>query len=95
MKKREIQTMSKITKGKILERLSPMYNVTMELAKDGRVFIVKDDVKFGFIKDRNLYLMNEFGDFVQVVDDMNNPDQLLIEATKSFWHARAHQDEEA
>lgn len=87
--------MGKITKNKLLEQLSPMYNVIIEPAKGGKAFVVKDDVRFGFVKDKNLYLMNESGDFVQLIDSDDNPDQLLLEATKSFWHARSNQYEEA
>lgn len=87
--------MGRITKNKLLEQLSPMYNVIIEPAKCGKSYVVKDDVRFGFVKDKNLYLLNESGDFVQLMDNDNNPDQLLLEATKSFWHARSQKYEEA
>jgi hypothetical protein len=83
-------TMSKVTKNKILEQLSPMYNVILEQDKNGRTFIVKEGLKFGFIKDKNLYLINDSGEFVQQEKDrIASPDGLLFEATKSFWSARA------
>lgn len=82
--------MSKIVKNKILEQLSPMYNVVLEKGKNGKVFILKDAVKFGLIKDKNLYFINQSGDFVQMDSDMiNDSDSLLLEATKSFWYARS------
>ncbi len=82
--------MSKITKNKILEQLSPMYNVVLEKGKNGKIFIQKEAVKFGFIQDKDLYFVNHLGDFVQMDRDMiNNSDSLLLEATKSFWHARS------
>lgn len=84
----EVKLMNKVTKGQILEILSPMYNVILDVDRNGIVAVIKDDIKFAIIKDEAICLINQQGEFKKVAHDIvANTDHLLQEATKAFWCA--------
>ena len=48
--------MAKVITDKILETLAPMYNVILEVEKNGNIVVLKDDIKFAIIKGETIFL---------------------------------------
>jgi hypothetical protein len=83
-----VSKMGKITEERILEILAPMYEVMPKVEKSGMVALFKEGVKFGMIKGETVHLVDKYGDFEKVADDvMLDADQLLQAATRAFWIA--------
>jgi len=82
--------MAKVITDKILETLAPMYNVILEVEKNGNIVVLKDDIKFAIIKGETIFFIDKRGQFEQVAHKMiDNADHFLQEATKAFWYARS------
>ncbi|MDP5020521.1 MAG: hypothetical protein NWP91_02165 [Rickettsiaceae bacterium] len=86
--------MTKVMKDRVLETLQPMYNVILNVEKNGRILVLKDDIKFAFIEDKNIFFIDQRGQFEKAAHDLlDNADDFLREATKAFWYARSLEDE--
>lgn len=80
--------MGKITEERILEILAPMYEVMPRVEKSGVVALFKEGVKFGMIKGEAVHLVDKYGNFEKVEDDIiSDADRLLQAATRAFWIA--------
>lgn len=67
----------------LLNILAPMGEVSI---KDGNFY--KNDKKFGLLRDNEVYLLIESGEFAQVDDYIvEKRDEFLQLATKSYWLA--------
>lgn len=72
----------------IEEMLKPMYDVLIEVQKSGKVHLLKDGKKFGYIENKNIYFLGAYGDFAKLSEDiLSDKDEVLRLATKSYWLA--------
>lgn len=76
---------------KILEILAPMYDVTTKKI-GAKVYLSKDDVKFGFIENEEFYLMNKDRNYEKLLNSLETKgnlaqDHILSSATKAYWVA--------
>lgn len=72
----------------ILESLSAMHEVSAEKKSENLTELFKDGFKFGEVVNNQLRLLNKNGNYTLVEDEtLSNKDQLLRDATYSYWVA--------
>ena len=84
MKKEENKNISLIDQ--ISEILEPMHGVTFTEGSDGSTDILKNNAKFGSIKEDELYFFDKTGSIQQFnKQTLPTPDETLRMATKAYW----------
>ena len=70
----------------ISEILEPMNGVTFMEGSDGSMDILKNNSKFGAIKENELYFFDNTGSIQQLnKQTLPTPDEVLRMATKAYW----------
>ncbi len=70
----------------IRDLLKPMGSDIEYLVYEEKLILQKNGATFGKIEDRKVYLLNDDKNFYQVETEiLENPDEFLKAATKSYW----------